>query len=364
MNLNVEKIELGRVNNANFNRVKNFAQSRVDTLKNFLHELENTSSYEFSSVCSNSDYKDIEPICKNSAVLLKEFTLMNETRVAKVKQELENVEKENYEMEEILNRGEQDNKELSVQKKENAEKYKSSIAKIEIICNSIKSSCQELSKIRCDEQTQIHFDKVWIWFLDVIYNTSDIKYQWENFAKSALWGPDKGIDFTNRLNGVDFAKTSAYQIESAKKVFTFSELLGKTLNSSHLGFIFDYIGQFIVAAEARTDYKHAKNTIEKNIKLLSEAKAKQELIHDKIRILGSFNSDCGIMSSTYKPLLQKMLPEEIHVETHAEGNIPEIHDEVVSKPPRNLKLAHQLEETKPEGDEKREGGCGDDCTLI
>jgi len=305
MNLNEQKINLTMVNNANFNKVKAFATDRVTALKALLSELKKVSDAEFESVTKDSNYKEVYDNCSLSYDAINSFSASNSDKVSRVKIDLAQVEKEHLEMIDILKTKAGDTEKLKVDKNESSKIYLASIKSLEAAATSIQ--CEELAKIKCDDQTQLHFNKIWIWFLDVFYNTSDIKYSWENFAKN-VFKTRSGTDFINRLKGVDFAKVSVYQIESAKKVSTLSSMMKQTLSNSALDKVFEYLSVFIKTAEARTIYKLAKATIAKNAVLLSEAKAKSELIEEKLKILRSSAGDCDVILNTYNEINSKIAP--------------------------------------------------------
>jgi len=44
------------------------------------------------------------------------------------------------------------------------------------------------------KDVKIHFDKLWLWVLDTVYDTATSKYEWGNFKKQAFT-IDGGVDF-------------------------------------------------------------------------------------------------------------------------------------------------------------------------
>lgn len=117
----------------------------------------------------------------------------------------------------------------------------------------------------------IHFDKLWVWTLEVFYDTPSSKYSWENFSQQ-VFTLDNGIDFKKRVKGLNYQKMTKNTIAQTQRVIDLKNILSQKLSSSDLNNYISAIEHILEAALARNAYKNASATIKKSTKDISQSR--------------------------------------------------------------------------------------------
>lgn len=292
MALNPVAIDLSKVNPQNYSKVLEFQQQRIQALKQLTQIVQNFSS-GFSGAQNEADYAAVEKLVANLNKNVEAYTVEDFDTHSKFSDTQNNLLKESKNCQDLLINGDSKIANVTKQRAEAKQVYDAALAKIDNLIGLIDfKRLSSLQKINPD--VKINFDQVWIWTIDVVYDTATSKYDWDNFKENAFV-KDGGKDFVSRIKGFNYKKMSSYTIGYTKKIVSLKGYLQKSLNSGDIDAYIDVIEQIVVASEARENYRVYSHDLKKTTLAVSSAKVKSEQLGKTTQLANESHTNSQII---------------------------------------------------------------------
>lgn len=258
-NYSPEFIDVSSVDLDKLQAAEKFSKTRLSMAQEALHRYKGLSD-AFKSHANNIDMQDLNYQLDTIANSLLNSLDSNHGMLQQYSEGLlkdnEYIEKQQTDIQELNKMAE----EFQSTSKECLMEYKNALEQLATQTRVIDP--HNLANVQAPYEGKGFFHKIWSWCVEILYESPSTVYEWNNFKHEA-WECDNGVDFLQRLRGVNVSKFSKYQYTITKDLRRYDSYLRANVKNVDFHKVLNCINFINEAYEARQRYYDMKLLYEK-----------------------------------------------------------------------------------------------------